>query len=1105
MTNNNFIIFKKMNLIANYLKKLVLSLFLGISSIAMGQVNSYEINDLGYLRSPKETTSGIVLTNNRFSEIYLLKNDQLTTLVKGRGCGIYTQLNHDKSLVGFKSINENYFQAPAILEVKTGKITLLEDYCNQCGQVSFANDGTMAYTMGNNLIIRKGDDKKSFDLGFYTNIANISPDGTQVAYNNLDGRMFIIDLTTGKSTTVAVEGGYNGVWAPDGTKLAIHSVDGNLSVLDCSNDKIHQIGKGLSASWANNSTELIYTTIESTQEMVVTGSSIKKVNFDGSNRITLVPSSDNMPTDAIITSDNKLLVPYSTGEKRGLALRNMPTSNIMPFSSLEETSLFEIENKENFGARFNGEDKSKQPIKPAAKIIVPKSYQQTIGANDIPYINQKYDVPEVSGSYKWGLVACAPTSACMFLGYFGLLDPIETSSHYDSSIKRQYAYHIGMEFTNQQGTAKFNIKADKYTSKGIAGGYGFMWNTATPQSNIEDFMKLNGCTSTGKTYSRTTAWTTFEKECAAGRPYLLCVNLGSDGHVILGFATNCYYSSNVGFIEKQGSFVCHDPYGDYNYTSWPNFQGQHSSYDWVGVNNGYANIGTYHWSVYAIPPTEGETQPELSIVLPAEGTANPFAYDLKSEKVDNTLKTSFSLNTNAVAVTVNVKDAQGNVVASANGSTSKGAQSVDIDITKLSKGTYTWEVVVDGDKKKAIQEFTALQFYHSRGVDVDNNMESENFGDLYVTEGISTTNNAYYSGNNGGVGLYIFNPDMTGVKNEKTGKYSFMDDLTYTYISYGADLARVRVADDGRIFVTRCNNAGDYMLYAPSQADLVKNNNWTSLLSGGTLNTTTYEYTTSNGFLAAANVGLDVKGSGENLKLLALSGNKTVFDLDASGSRVDEYTLGNSTTLPTPKAVTQLNGYTIVPRGANVEYDDRGGIWYCQYRATPSAANPSLIYVDANGTQKLFEGAGGLARGGGGIRVSPDGKQIAIASAVNKYTIYDLTFNNSGVPSLKENKSIIHGIGTYVNDIAWDLAGNLYICGHSGEYLKGYAIPRTEAFTTKAASKYTFEVESSAIESIVNDENIPVEYYNLQGVKVTSPEKGIFIKKQGGHTSKVVL
>ena len=54
--------------------------------------------------------------------------------------------------------------------------------------------------------------------------------------------------------------------------------------------------------------------------------------------------------------------------------------------------------------------------------------------------------------------------------------------------------------------------------------------------------------------------------------------------------------------------------------------------------------------------------------------------------------------------------------------------------------------------------------------------------------------------------------------------------------------------------------------------------------------------------------------------------------------------------------------------------------------------------------------------------------------------------------------------------------------------------------------KYTFEVPAvaTAIES-VEVENAPVEYYNLQGVKVANPENGLFIKKQGAKTTKVVL
>ncbi|MDE7349441.1 MAG: hypothetical protein K2N25_00080, partial [Muribaculaceae bacterium] len=44
---------------------------------------------------------------------------------------------------------------------------------------------------------------------------------------------------------------------------------------------------------------------------------------------------------------------------------------------------------------------------------------------------------------------------------------------------------------------------------------------------------------------------------------------------------------------------------------------------------------------------------------------------------------------------------------------------------------------------------------------------------------------------------------------------------------------------------------------------------------------------------------------------------------------------------------------------------------------------------------------------------------------------------------------------------------------------------------------------SSAIE--VSVENAPVEYYNLQGVKVAEPSNGIFIRKQGSKTTKVAI
>lgn len=65
----------------------------------------------------------------------------------------------------------------------------------------------------------------------------------------------------------------------------------------------------------------------------------------------------------------------------------------------------------------------------------------------------------------------------------------------------------------------------------------------------------------------------------------------------------------------------------------------------------------------------------------------------------------------------------------------------------------------------------------------------------------------------------------------------------------------------------------------------------------------------------------------------------------------------------------------------------------------------------------------------------------------------------------------------------------------------------SKAQGTRAAvegTKYTVTIGSTGVE-VLNQATGEVEYYNLQGVKVANPEKGIYIKKQGDKTSKVVL
>lgn len=49
------------------------------------------------------------------------------------------------------------------------------------------------------------------------------------------------------------------------------------------------------------------------------------------------------------------------------------------------------------------------------------------------------------------------------------------------------------------------------------------------------------------------------------------------------------------------------------------------------------------------------------------------------------------------------------------------------------------------------------------------------------------------------------------------------------------------------------------------------------------------------------------------------------------------------------------------------------------------------------------------------------------------------------------------------------------------------------------------EGETTGIDAIVADENAPVEYYNLQGIRVAEPSNGIFIRRQDNKTTKVAF
>lgn len=501
------------------------------------------------------------------------------------------------------------------------------------------------------------------------------------------------------------------------------------------------------------------------------------------------------------------------------------------------------------------------------------------------------------------------------------------------------------------------------------------------------------------------------------------------------------------------------------------------------------------------------------------GTANPFAYALSSEIAEKTLKVKYSLNIDATSVTVNVKDAEGEVVATATGAITKGTQTVDVSLANLVDGKYSWEVVVDGDVKSNIERFSTQSFYHPSGLDVDNSFESGSFGTLFVCEGYNRGKTSGYvsvqaDGGFGG-GLYIYDPQGNQVLN-KDGKSRFYPswmtntDHTFGSKTCGADFGKVAIAEDGRIFVNRYNFAGDYYLYAESLEKLIADGEFTSLLAAKTMTDGIY-YDEAGNYLAGPAQSLDVKGYGDDLKLIALSRNENSVDIGYDKNSVVEYELGRAKELSTPISFAALDQkYTIAyDRKANLQYDNRGGVWYIQYRGTPSNSEPALVYVDENGDIKYFEGKGGKSRYQGAISVAPDGDRIVASSGNGVVSVYEIIRIEGGSVFLNETYRLTHNMGGSAYSAAWDIAGNFYLGNASNEVVQGYALPRTEVVVTKAARKYGFSVKGGNVVGVdeleTDDATAPVEYYNLQGMKVANPEKGIFIKKQGKKVTKVVL
>ncbi len=506
---------------------------------------------------PTIWNNGILSVNPNDGSLYFTQNNKTHLLISTPGSGEYFNISKTDGKIGFKYIDQNGKQTPSIIDPTTNKITYLYNSVRQAGQVSFADDGTIAFTIGNNLIIKSQNKTKKFDLGNYANLAPISHDGNFVAYNNLNDQMFIVILNTGKKIQISdnKKGYFNPAWSPDSKKLLYSSLAGGLKVYDLQTEKTYSLGEGYSPSWSNDSKQIIFYKKE-IEQLKVVNTDLYLSNYSGSNIKKITSTSDQMEIDPSFNSDDSKIIyallqsnkivesNYSVNEFK----INNPVATTIKFSSQEAPQLNSVAQTEDFDTL------------------------------KIPYINQLYDTPD----YFNGSAACGPTASMMVLAFYNILPEWNIHCSWPSGHNSPYGQYISDTYRFRQNS--YGNQAKDPNGREAHGAYGFMWTGSnSPYSTMTNFYSNHGIPAKREDAP---SYSFAEQQINSGFPYTICVGLTSAGHIIVAH----------GIATQSHTLIFNDPYGNKN-SGYPNYSGKNVKYDWPGYNNGFQNLKTVYWAV----------------------------------------------------------------------------------------------------------------------------------------------------------------------------------------------------------------------------------------------------------------------------------------------------------------------------------------------------------------------------------------------------------------------------------------------------------------------------------------------------------------------------
>jgi len=518
-----------------------------------------------YLVSPKSSVNGIIFSDHLSGGLFRAVGNSVTKISDRPGSEMYFTLSTDKTLVGYKEIDDQGKQQPVIYDVRNNVKTALHAGSSCIGQVSFSNDGTIAFTVEKELFVLDGASTQKFDLGTYSNLAPISPNGTIAAYNDDADQLWIIDLQS-KSSTKITDGKasyFLPQWSPDGSQLMFSSLSGNLFTYSLPTKKTIPLCEGFSPSWIDNETVLFYQKISDNNELISSDLFMMNINNQKKQQITI--GDDSFEIDPSFDAETQTIY-FSDVKRKGIYSRQ--------FSAIEknETTLISFES-------VPADMKQMRATK-----SINKTEQTAAAYFEMPYVHQVWDTPDWYNGHS----ACGATSSIMVIAYFNIVPKWNVwcsasgsspghYSPYGNYVCEQYAFK----------ERSYSASASDPNGKPSYGGYGFMWTGSySPYSRTVDYYNYHGLSAI-RYDSNAIFFETVISNIDAGYPFTFCNGLTTSGHIVV---INGYDVNNR-------TLIVNDPYGNKNTGVYPSLNGKGVKYDWPGYNNGYKNFNRVYWGV----------------------------------------------------------------------------------------------------------------------------------------------------------------------------------------------------------------------------------------------------------------------------------------------------------------------------------------------------------------------------------------------------------------------------------------------------------------------------------------------------------------------------